>query len=903
MIFNKYKYYLQLIFLMILACQSLCQAEVLEKTRGVYTLMRQAEKVGKIDDAVKLALLKLKIEQETYGSDSPELGVTLSYVVKYLVDAGLYFHAIPYAKRSLELAKQYDGVESIETATALSSISVLYSQIGEFDEALDLLNQAIKIFEKTFGVYSIDYAIALDNLANLYFIMGNYSDAIATGERARKIFAEIRPVLADIVKNLNNLASFYAAAGDNEKSISLFKKIITRKSEIFGPKHPSTLVSINNMGEAYLNLGNYTEAESCFKKFDSKVGMAKIYLATGQPSKALDLLEKEPPSIFTRSPYLIEYFTIYGTTLARLERWQAAAHNLAKAIRLIEEMRHHIKGERTGFFGNIKINYHAYKEMVGVLAAMANKGETLPVELESYGPEPASAAFFFAEGTKGRVLLEAIAEAARPQLRTSIPGNLSIREKNLVNQLIAVENYWSRYFKHPKGSFDSDEILEETRIAKKNLDDRRMEVTTELEELIKTLRKAYPLYAALYYPQPLMARELSLQENEVLLEYALGDKACYVFVVRKGEVPVLHHIPLGQEALESKINNFMKPLLHEGVGGFSSEKGKELYDLLLANPLATVKAGEKIIIVPEGVLGLLPFEALVMERGTGELKQVFLGDFYLLTYYQSATVMTLQRRMKEEKTSRPLFALGDPIYNENDPRYQAYKHGKPVPRITVLAENGYRALATNWKWGKIIRDDPKGITLDYNPLPETAEEIREIAKIWAVQPELPNVLLEAEANETQLRQAPLQEYRYLHFATHADLPGKVQGKNEPFILLGQVENKGKDDGFLTLSEVLDLKLRAEMVVLSACLTGHGKVMAGEGVMNFARAFQYAGARSVVVSLWPVKSRVAVEFMKIFYGHLKAGKGRATALFLTRQEIKKEYPDPFLWAVFVLHGEG
>ena len=101
----------------------------------------------------------------------------------------------------------------------------------------------------------------------------------------------------------------------------------------------------------------------------------------------------------------------------------------------------------------------------------------------------------------------------------------------------------------------------------------------------------------------------------------------------------------------------------------------------------------------------------------------------------------------------------------------------------------------------------------------------------------------------------------------------MQGKKEPFILLGQVENQGKDDGFLTLSEVLELKLRAQMVVLSACVTGRGQVMEGEGVANFARAFQYAGARSVVVSLWQVRSKVAVEFMKIFFGYLKEGKDR------------------------------
>jgi CHAT domain-containing protein len=130
----------------------------------------------------------------------------------------------------------------------------------------------------------------------------------------------------------------------------------------------------------------------------------------------------------------------------------------------------------------------------------------------------------------------------------------------------------------------------------------------------------------------------------------------------------------------------------------------------------------------------------------------------------------------------------------------------------------------------------------------------------------------------------------------------VQGIKEPFLLLGQVENRGKDDGFLTLTEVLELKLDAELVVLSACLTGRGKMLEGEGVVNFARAFHHAGARSVLVSLWEVASDETVEYMKLFYRYLKEGKTKAEALRLARNKIKSKYPNPFYWAPFILHGE-
>ena len=181
--------------------------------------------------------------------------------------------------------------------------------------------------------------------------------------------------------------------------------------------------------------------------------------------------------------------------------------------------------------------------------------------------------------------------------------------------------------------------------------------------------------------------------------------------------------------------------------------------------------------------------------------------------------------------------------------------------------------------------------------------MKAIAQFFGASPRPPDILLNVVANETQLRQAPLTRYRYLHFATHADLPGRLQGINEPFLILGQVENTDEDDGLLALSEVLDLRLDAEMVVLSACVTGRGEATEGEGVVNFARAFHQAGARSVVVSLWEVASEAAEDFMRRFYGHLQAGKPKAEALSLARKEIKALYPNPFFWAAFILHGEG
>ena len=509
-----------------------------------------------------------------------------------------------------------------------------------------------------------------------------------------------------------------------------------------------------------------------------------------------------------------------------------------------------------------------------------------------YGDDPSAAVFYFAEATKARTLLEDMAQAAGQSSGVELREDIRQREKSLHQRLAAAE------VQREKALLGGPEARQEAQT-------RWEELNAERHLLVQEISGSHHLYAALHYPQPLPAKDLPLQNNEVLLEYVLGEEAGYLLVVRQGGVQQLFPLNLGRAALEEEVRELLEPLHCGRLVSFSLAQGKKLHDLLLAPALGMIKEGDRLIVVPDGNLGVLPFEALVMQPGDSYRTSVFVGDRYSLTYYQSATVLALQRRLPEPKTRRPLFALGNPIFQPQDPRYVNYLQGNAARQFSAadLAQYIYKALATTPGDGKTNREVGKGKELHYEPMSETETEVKEIAKLFGIESEPPNILLGVKANETQLRQAPLQEYKYLHFATHADLPGKVQGIKEPFILLGQVENKDGDNGLLTLSEVLDLKLRARMVVLSACVTGRGDYLAGEGVFNFARAFQHAGARSVVVSLWPVKDYVAVEFMKTLYGHLKQGRERATALRLTRQKIKEDYPDPFLWAVFILHGEG
>ncbi|MBM4283712.1 MAG: CHAT domain-containing protein [Deltaproteobacteria bacterium] len=851
--------------------------------------------MGAYQQALPLFRRALAIDEKILGPKHPDTAVDLNNLAELYRVMGLYEQALPLYQRSLKIREEVLGAEHPATATALNNLAILSATMGAYGQALSLYQRALRIREKVLGPEHPLTADSLGNLAELYYTQGRYEEAEPLFQRALRISEKAwGPGHHATAAALNNLAELYRVMGLYEQALPLYQRALEIKEQVLGPEHPSVALSLNNLGGLYLARKEYRSAEACFRKTRVKAGLIYLHLAQGQWREALELLQDQAPSWRATPQYRVQHHAQQGLALAGAGRLREAALALHQAVKGVEELRRRASGEKGGFFqaGLLGGYIRPYQELVSVLAEMALKAEALPPGLEDYGPDAAAAAFYFAEATKARVLLESLARTAGKEAAVEIPAELRAREESLLNQLAALESQWEK-------------ALQGGEAAVKEVQEQKARLDGELKALIRELRRKYPLYAALHHPLPVPAADLPLKDDEVLLEYALGEKAGYLMVVRRGGVKKVMQLPVGREGMEEQVRAFMKPFLDQDPDGFSLSRAKQLYDLLLAGVLPEVKEEERLIIIPDGILGLLPFEALVMQPGREVKDSLFVGDRHQLSYYQSAAVLALKRRLQAASPTRLLFALGNPVFSESDPRCRTSPPGaKPASgKAAPPPEAAFTALATHAAWGKTSRSRAQGQELRYEPLEETEAEIRTIARLLGIEPSPPDVLLNLQATETILRQSPLGEYRYLHFATHADLSDKVQGIREPFILLGQVGNQAGDDGFLTLSKVLGLKLKADMVVLSACLTGRGQVMAGEGVANFARAFQHAGARSVVVSLWPVASHEAVEYMVLFYGHLKEGKSRAAALRLARRDIRARYPRPFFWSVFIIHGEG
>ncbi len=907
---------------------------------------RYEKAISSFNDSLKL--YKQKGDEYSVGANHYQIGVVYSQM-------GNYEKALSYYEESLRITRKFNNPEAI--SVILRDMAGVYQDLHKPDIALSYYQDSIEIQKR--NNLKNELGVTLNNLGTLYMDLTQYEKALSSYEEALKLAKEQNdaPTTATL---LNNIGHVYAKLGGSERAIMYYQQSLELERRLKRPQsltyvlnniameyfrvgkyndalkyleealeidkklnNPHLLETrLNNIGAIYLKQGKLREAEQVFlerKKLEDRIkpnrmlhpGLIEVYLLTGRYDEALKLANEFPPSWRDSSNRHIEYYIQVGLALKGKNELQESAINLMNAINLVEDMRSYVEHKGQFFGGG---GYYSrltpYREIVSVLAGLSEKGlslmpgsrMTIRPEASSYevrtrrsafnfltyGQNPVSAAFYFSELTKARTLLEAMAGARKNIESAEIPYDLKEKENRLLKELSYIDNKW-------------DEALKKGEQAVKELQRQREGIKKQLDELIEILRKNYPRYAALHYPLPIKPEDLPLKENEVLFEYAITDNETYLFVVKKGGVRRLIKIPVKRGFLEEKVKSFIEPMNLKKPDRFSLQDAKKLYDMLLLEALKDTREDERIIIVPDGILGVLPFEALVIKEGKEIKDSIYVSDKHTITYYQSATILALNRMLKDPETEKPLFAIGNPVYTPDDPRYMAWKQGKKEINQANLKQYAFRGLAIKEKWGAVTEDD-RASKIEFPPLPETEEEVREIAKIMGVAPEPPQVLLSVMASETNLKKAGIEKYRYIHFATHASLPGMVQGINEPFILLGQVENYG-DDGFLTLSEVAGMKLKADMVVLSACVTGIGKEVEGEGVVNFARAFQQAGAKSVVVSLWEVASEPAVEYMKSFYSHLKSGKNRSEALRLARNLIKLKYPNSFYWAVFVIYGEG
>lgn len=800
-----------------------------------------------------------------HSGNSEKSADILRYLGKAYLDRNEYDKALSYYRKSQAAASTGEYPEG--KLFAKVGLADCYKKIGDADKAMEILEDSRGGDASSRETHPL---ITL-SMGQIRTQQGRLTEALAYLQTS---LASKESQKDDRLKQsiYSSLGTTLFGLGKNSEAITNYRNALELARKSYSS---SDVVDIlNSIGFCQIALKQYDEAA---RSFQEGLGLMTV-MNLQYPEKQLYInyglgLVNESQS---RYPQALSYYT--------------------EAIKFVEDLRGSLGSTdfRSLFLAN---KIAAYEHAIDLLIATTGRpdsGIQLPPHFARKGLTAVEVAFFYAESTKARSFLDLLGNGKINTTATHLPPELAEREQRLLSTIDSIQS--ARSGQSPA----QQDLLKKSK--------------SELDVLIAKLRKEHPDYAAIRYPEPVMAGSIPLRENEVLLTYKVNPKKTYVWIMEKGKRPTAVEINVSRDELIRKVREFRSGLENPvRMDAYDPSKGEELGRLLLRDALKKADPNKNIIIVPDDILNMLPFEALALERGKGSHRYV--GETSRISYYPSASVMaTMRSNKKKTPLTNPFFGLGDPVYDVADSRFGGQNQstpellalgGEPVRNMrSVLAKNGF--------------------TL--NRLPETRDEVLEIGSLFGYKENNANLKLDMNASKKELLKSPLGSYQFIHFATHGLLGGDIPYVLEPALVLTLPGNDNLDDGFLKMSEVLDMQLNADAVVLSACNTAMGKEIAGEGVIGLSRAFMLAGAKSVIVSLWSVESNSTATLMKSFYSYLKSGKSKEESLRLSREELKKqgvasnadfnrglavvsrkhlaqaETSHPFFWAPFILIGE-
>jgi CHAT domain-containing protein len=367
-------------------------------------------------------------------------------------------------------------------------------------------------------------------------------------------------------------------------------------------------------------------------------------------------------------------------------------------------------------------------------------------------------------------------------------------------------------------------------------------------------------------------------DKEYVLEFFLGERRSFAWLVTSNDVSV--EILPGRQEIEKAVEPYLaaintRPnnLYLERRLATQRELAEKLCSQLLGRLAGRLAPDKQLIVVPDGILYYLPFETL---RHNGR----YLVEDHDLRYAPSASLLGLLRALQSQAKAEDkldLLAFGDPLFSPEGTKPKRGINDIDATRQAVNATDGFQLDALPW----------------------TRNEVEGIAKLFA--PDRCRVFLGKESTEEAIKAAPLRRYRRLHLATHALANEKNPSRSAIVLTL---DADPQEDGFLEVGEIAELDLDCDLVVLSACQTGRGQLFSGEGIVGLSRAFLYAGARSVVVSLWNVSDLSTSALMKNFYQHLIRNMSNAAALREAKLQMLRsdtETRHPYYWAPFIIIG--
>lgn len=804
------------------------------------------------------------------------------------------------ATQALRLSQQQGDKARQARATNLLGLAAFHT--GRMNEAIRLFKQA-SLNANEAGIDQLQ-TNALTRAGGLLLQSGRYADALFCFQQTLQLYRQ-RQDAAGEARALARLGAVLAETGDFAQAMSHLQRALPIARTVADQETEATvlrrLVAVEKgrgNWQTALQYGQQAQAllaraPAAFPHAELCYQLATVYAALNQQTKAAELFEQALRIVRPLRLPQPEALVLgdYAATQLKSGNAPGARNSANQALRILQ---------RTGGNKHLESRYHAtlaeaQRKLGQPAEALANyraalaaieeaRAHSIPTEISRAGIVASrqqvfagaialllnqarhEEAFEVAESYHARAFLDVLAETGLEAEEDLTPAQQEL-EDQLFEQVSAIQ----RELWQPELA-PAQEVQLKRKLA---------EAESALELYRLELRRADPRYASVKAPPPLgfarVAAELPDKET-ALVEFVLGEERSFAWVLQAGRLASVSLPP--REELEPLVTAFRAASSAKVNSSTAAQaiaklktQSQPLYEKLIQPLEPHLTAARKLIIVPDGVLAYLPFETLAdnVKRGA----PVFLLERFAISYAPSASALAALRTLKTNAAAATGFiAFGDPVY------------AKTETEIVPTMQSNERGF-------------------DFRQLPYTRNEVNEIAALFPANER--RILLGSEANEGSVKAAPLSQFRYVHFATHALVDEEYPARSA-IVLSAPTGDQGdnkQEDGALQMAEVMRLKLNADLVTLSACRTGLGRMLYGEGIIGLTRAFLYAGAESVVVSLWNVNDIATASLMKAFYKNLKQGMNKDDALRQAKLELLRgqqpAWRHPYYWAPFVLVG--
>jgi CHAT domain-containing protein/tetratricopeptide (TPR) repeat protein len=893
-------------------------------------LLYQAE--GRYGDAEPPMKRSLAINEKALGAEHPDVGRSLNDLAVLYEDEADFNEAEPLLKRALAIAEKSFGPNHPTVGVRLTNLAWLYRDQGRYDEAEALMKRVLAMTEKVLG--PANFAAALNDLAGLYRHQGRYDEAEPLMKQSLAITEQVfGPDHPGVGNYLDNLAGLYRDEGRYDEAEPIMKRALAINEKTLGLDHPTVATALNNLALLYEAQGRSAEAEPLIKR---ALSIDEKALGTDHPDLATDY-DNLASLYFSQRDWVRAANYWRASTKISIRRTQRGSLVIGHALTGRTRSEAELKNDQF---------WHLVKA-VNRLASQQRTDADLSREM-----------FQTAQWAQNSEAAQSLAQMAAREAKGDRKLAALVRERqDLVAEWEKRDEIRSAAVARPPEQRDAQtEASNNTQLGV---------IDSRIAEIDKDFAADFPDYAALASPAPLSveAVQAELDANEALVlfldtpEDGPTPGETFIWVVTKTDLRWVRS-DLGTSALADEVATLRCGLdfdgsWFDGKSGWNGSRcngllkveysradrevgGKPLpFDLGRAHALYKALFGQiedliknkQLLIAPSGSLAQLPFQVLVTEPPKSALPPAFV-DYRRVAWLARkhaiavlpavSSLKVLREFAKQSRAGEPYIGFGNPLLDGDPAHFKGDAVAAQLAREARCPGAGVQtaSLLERGKRGRVRSSGGIANVADirsWAPLPETVDELCDVAQHLGVDPST-HLYLGARATETQIKalsdSGVLARYRIVHFATHGALSGDVSRTSEPGLLLTPPREASEiDDGYLTTSEIADLKLDADWVILSACNTAAGNAKNAQALSGLARAFFYAGSRSLLVSHWEVASESTVNLIAKAVAELKADPkiGRAEALRRSELELidkgKTYEAHPAFWAPFVLVGEG